>query len=67
MKSATPRWEISQPDFRCTKPKRVKLKNGKIVIMRECQELILGRWEGFVSISRPKAARSHRRSGTIFP
>ena len=54
MKSQTQRWEISQPDFRCTKPKRVKLKNGTVVAMRECQELIHGRWEGFVSISRPE-------------
>ena len=43
------KWEIESPTFRAT-ALRPTIHNGQRAYYRECQELIDGRWEGFVSM-----------------
>lgn len=42
-------WEIEMADFRQGYPERT-VHHGKPIIIRVCEELVDGRWEGFVSI-----------------
>lgn len=56
------KWEIDQPDFRASAWMPAKLKSGELMSYRECQELIAGRWEGFVSIKKD-GYRANRRMG----
>jgi hypothetical protein len=43
------KWELETEDFRRSAPK-LTFHRGKIYRMRVCDELIGGRWEGFVSM-----------------
>lgn len=40
---------MQQPDFRMSEP-TITFHNGKVYLIRTCQELIDGRWESFVSM-----------------
>ena len=57
MKKATNKTDmpraINQPDFRASEPIRTK-HNGIDYWVRTCYELVSGRWEGFVSLSKVK-------------
>jgi hypothetical protein len=46
----------SCPDFRTYAPETV-VEDGKVVVLQLCEELVEGRWEGFISIlcERPVA------------
>lgn len=46
----------SSPDFRTYAPEAV-VEHGKVVVLQLCEELVEGRWEGFISILRERPAR----------
>lgn len=46
--------DVDQPDFKASKW-RPTLIDGRPAEYSECYELVAGRWEGFVSIRRPKS------------
>ncbi len=48
-------WELEQPDFRMSKP-QLRFHAGKAYFVRQCEELIGGRWEGFISMEPAKNA-----------
>ena len=52
------KWRIEQPDFKASTWKPAKLESGEKVLYCECQQLIDGRWEGYVSITRGKRDES---------
>jgi hypothetical protein len=51
-KAKTRRLVIDQPDFRAYEPQWVTGPHGVRMLIRECEELVDGRWEGFVSIRK---------------
>lgn len=44
-------WEIEQADFRRTAFRQTR-HNGEVIEYAECEELVDGRWEGFVSMKK---------------
>jgi hypothetical protein len=48
-------WAVEQPDFRMTAPE-LRFHRGKAFWVRQCEELIGGRWEGFISMEPAKNA-----------
>ena len=49
MKTVKPHFEVETADFRMTAPK-LTTHDGVQYLSRFCEELIGGRWEGFVSM-----------------
>jgi hypothetical protein len=53
---------IDQPDFRAYEPQWVTGPHGVRMLIRECEELVDGRWEGFVSIRKGARAIMAKRA-----
>jgi hypothetical protein len=45
----TTKWALEQADFRMSEP-RLRFHAGKAYYVRQCEELIGDRWEGFISM-----------------
>ena len=56
------RLAIDQPDFRAYEPETVSGPHGTRVQIQECEELVQGRWEGFVSIHKGARAIMAKRA-----
>jgi hypothetical protein len=46
----------SEPTFRTYAPEMI-VKNGWVIVTQLCEELVEGRWEGFISIVREEPVR----------
>jgi hypothetical protein len=52
-----PRIRTETEDFRTYEPETYTDKDGSVVTLRMCEELVDGRWEPFYVIERPDRAR----------
>jgi hypothetical protein len=55
-----PRIRTETEDFRTYEPETFTNKDGCVITLRMCEELVDGRWEPFYVIERPGRARSLR-------
>jgi len=62
MSKATGRLATDQPDFQAYEPRWVSGPHGTRVLIRECEELVDGRWEGFVAIRKGARAIMAQRT-----
>jgi hypothetical protein len=53
-----PRIRTETEDFRTYEPETFTNKDGCVITLRMCEELVDGRWEPFYVIERPGRARS---------
>lgn len=52
---------IEQKDFRAYYPERVQDKNGNFIWIQVCEELVAGKWEGFISLPSKKRVENYMK------